>query len=440
MIVYPEVMKITVIGTGFVGVVSAAVYASFGHEVYGLDIDKAKVEQLKLGKVPFFEPNLETLLVEQQSKGNLHFTTDYEAASTDSDVLIIAVGTPSAADGQADLRFVFAAAESLAPYLKPEAIVVVKSTVPPGTLKNVAEHIAAKTTTPFHMASVPEFLREGSAVHDTLNPDRVVIGATNPKVFEVLEQLHQPLQAPIVKVQPESAQMAKYASNAYLATRITFINQIADLCEKNQADVQEVISIIGLDNRIGSHYWYPGFGYGGSCFPKDVKELAAYSKAVGESNNLFVKLNELNESRIPRLLREYEAQVGGWQGKRIAVLGIAFKPNTDDTREAPALKVIPLLTEAGASVTAYDPKATWPSFIPAPQNYHEAESIEDACAHADVIFSLVEWPTIVAFDFSSVRISGQKQWFIDARNQFKPDQIMNWGYQYIGVGRNLHRA
>ncbi|HYD35322.1 MAG TPA: UDP-glucose/GDP-mannose dehydrogenase family protein [Vitreimonas sp.] len=437
-------MNITIIGTGFVGVVSAAVYASFGHTVVGLDIDEKKVQSLRQGKVPFYEPNLETLLLEQQAKGHLSFTTDYQQAITTADIIFIAVGTPSAADGQADMKFVFSAATALAPHLKPEAIVVVKSTVPPGSLDKVADVIkqarqeSGAPELVFHMASVPEFLREGSAVHDTLNPDRIVLGATEASVFDRLETLHKPLNAPVVKVSPSSAQMAKYAANAYLATRITFINQIADLCQKNQADVQEVIQAIGYDQRIGSHYWYPGFGYGGSCFPKDVKELAAYSRSVNEPNNLFNKINELNEERIPRLMNEYDQKIGGWQGKKVAVLGLSFKPNTDDMREAPSLRVIPHIVTAGGNVTGFDPKAleVVKYFMPDQKNVTYTTDLAAACADADVILALIEWPEIVSYDFSKVK-RDQPQWFIDARNQFSPQTVSAWGYQYIGVGRSL---
>ncbi|MFZ1721211.1 MAG: nucleotide sugar dehydrogenase, partial [Microgenomates group bacterium] len=235
-------MNITIIGTGFVGVVSAAVYASFGNSVIGLDVDENKIESLRHSKVPFFEPDLEDLLTHQQTEGNLHFTTDYKEAISDADVVIIAVGTPSDKDGNANLSYVYASVESAAEFLKPGAILVVKSTVPPGTLNAVREKALEHTSAKFSLASLPEFLREGSAVHDTLHPDRVVIGAESEEAFERLEKLHQPLDAPVIKMSPESAQMTKYAANAYLATRITFINQIADLCETNGADVNEVIS------------------------------------------------------------------------------------------------------------------------------------------------------------------------------------------------------
>jgi UDPglucose 6-dehydrogenase len=431
-------MNITVIGTGFVGVVTAAVYASFGNSVIGLDIDEKKIAALKKSQVPFFEPGLEELLKQQQTAGKLDFTTNYKSAIENADVIMIAVGTPSAPDGQADLKFVFASVKSLAPYLKKDAIVAVKSTVPPGTLKEVEKIIGALTKATFHTASLPEFLKEGSAVDDTLHPDRIVIGASNEHVFKILEQLHQPFQTVIVKVRPESAQMAKYAANAYLATRITFINQIADLCEKNGADVQDVVKAIGLDKRIGEHYWYPGFGYGGSCFPKDVKELAAYSRAIGESDNLLNKINDLNESRIPKLLDAIEAKIGGWQDKTVAVLGLSFKPNTDDMRESPATKVIPILLSKGAKVKSFDPMASWQKFFQLKEleaKHTQAEKLDETVKNADVIISLIEWPQITGFNLAKTREPNREQWFIDARNQFDPAEMKKSGYHYQGLGR-----
>jgi UDPglucose 6-dehydrogenase len=265
----------------------------------------------------------------------------------------------------------------------------------------------------------------------------VVIGAKSENVFEKLEKLHQPLSAPMVRMKPESAQMAKYAANAYLATRITFINQIADLCEKNGADIEEVIKAISHDQRIGTHYWYPGFGYGGSCFPKDVKELAAYSRSIGEGNNLFNKVNKLNEERIPKLLNDFAEEIGGWNNKKIAVLGLSFKPNTDDMRESPATKVIPILLEAGAEVKSYDPLASWQEFFHLDKletDHQQVESIKQAIKNADVIITLVEWPQIIGFEFSETK-ADKKQWFIDARNQFNPEDLKQAGYQYLGLGR-----
>lgn len=424
-------MKITIIGTGFVGVVSSAVYASFGHEVIGLDVDEKKIDSLKKSKVPFYEPQLEELLTEQQKTGRLTFTTSYKTAIEDADVIIIAVGTPSAADGQADLKYVFASCESMAPHLKKDSIVTIKSTVPPGTLDKARDIIETKTKTTFHTASLPEFLREGSAVADTLHPDRVIIGATNEFVFKKLEELHQPLTKNILRMNPNSAQMTKYTANSYLATRITFINQIADLCEKNGADVMEVIKGIGFDKRIGHHYWYPGLGYGGSCFPKDVKELAAYSRAVGESNNLLNKISQLNEERIYKLMDKFDKEVGSFAQKKVAVLGLSFKPNTDDLREAPATKIIPVLADKGAEIIGFDPMAKYQPDI---KNYSQAETIAKACQEADVIIAVVEWPEIIGFDFATIK-SKKKAYFIDARDQFNPDTIKKAGLKYIGIGR-----
>lgn len=430
-------MNVTIIGTGFVGVVTAAVYASFGNQVIGLDIDEKKVASLKQGKVPFYEPDLEQLLVDQQAKGTLTFTTNYAEAISQAEIIMVAVGTPSGADGQADLKFVYASIDSLAPYLADGAIVVIKSTVPPGLLPKLDERIKPLTQVKYALASMPEFLREGTAVYDTLHPDRIVIGAEDEAVFTKLETLHAPLKAPMVRVKPASAQMAKYAANAFLATRITFINQIADLCEKNEADIQEVIAAISPDKRIGAHYWYPGFGYGGSCFPKDVSELAAYSRSVGEENNLFNKLDELNTNRIPELMTEIGQEIGSWEHRQVAVLGLSFKPNTNDMREAPSIKTIQHLLKNQAKVAAFDPQAveTAPYFLEAHPDLKYHTTVEAASQGADVIMALIEWPEITSFDFSQVRDQSKEQWFIDVRNQFDPAVVTGWGFNYRGIGR-----
>lgn len=431
-------MKVTVIGTGFVGVVSSAVFASFGNTVWGLDVSEEKIEKLKQADIPFYEPGLKELVTKGVLSGMLRFTTSYQEAISESEVILIAVGTPSAPDGQADLKYVFAAAESLAPHLRPGAIVAVKSTVPPGTCDVVAERIRVHTSTPFFCASLPEFLREGSAVHDTLHPDRVVIGATEPEVVQKLTELHAPLNTTVLVMKPASAQMCKYAGNAYLATRITFINQIANLCEVNGADIEEVIRGIGFDKRIGSHYWYPGPGYGGSCFPKDVKELAAYAKAVGQATNLMVKVSELNEERIPQLLAKYEDMVGGWSGKRIGILGLSFKPNTDDVREAPSARMLPLLAKAGAILQAYDPMAK-EAFATAHPELQVAykDSAAAAMQNADVVFILTEWGEFQSLSKDEV-VQAMKTGahLFDTRNIFasRRDELRQSGIQYVGVG------
>ncbi|NLG06444.1 MAG: UDP-glucose/GDP-mannose dehydrogenase family protein [Candidatus Pacebacteria bacterium] len=429
-------MHITIIGTGFVGVVSAAIYASLGNQVIGLDVDQEKINKLKKGQVPFFEPGLEDLLIEQQQAGKLSFTTSYQEAISQSELIIIAVGTPSAPDETADLRYVMSSAESLAPYLQKDAIIAIKSTVPPGTLEKLMELVKQQTKVKFYGASLPEFLREGSAVHDTLHPDRIVIGATDDFVFEKLDQLHQALNAPIVHCGVASAQMAKYTANTYLATRITFINEIANLCQKNGADIEEVINVIGLDQRIGQHYWYPGLGYGGSCFPKDVKELAAYSRTVGEEGNLMNKVNEINKQRIFDLLINFEKQIDGFANKKVAVLGLSFKPNTDDMREAPSTKIIPYLANKGADIKSFDPMANYEQFTKEKyQNHQQVNTIEEAIKEADAIFLVVEWPEIVQFPYAQYK-ENKPQTIFDCRNQLNPEIIKQANYQYVGIGRS----
>lgn len=429
-------MNIACIGTGFVGVVTAGVFAKLGNTVVGLDIDEKKVESLRKGIVPFFEPGLQELLVKTQAMGNLTFTTDYALAIKDADIVMIMVGTPSAPDGQADLKYVFMSAESLAPHLKDGAIVIVKSTVPPGTNGKVRAIIEAKTSVKFAMASVPEFLKEGTAVEDTLHPDRAVIGVESERSRDILIELHAPLTKNVIVMRPESAQMCKYASNNYLATRITFINQIADLCEANGADIQEVIRGIGEDKRIGSHYWYPGLGYGGSCFPKDVKEIAAYANAVGESESLFIKIDDLNEKRIPKMMVKYDELVGGFAGKTVAILGLSFKKNTNDTRVAPSLQVIPWLIDNGAIVRATDPKAITEvkPLLPSAVSYF-ADAYE-AIQGSNVVILLIEWDDYKDLDFAKVGQSmTEPKYLIDTRNQYDSKAAQAAGLKYKGIGR-----
>lgn len=429
-------MKLACIGTGFVGVVTSAVFAKLGNDVIALDIDEDKINSLSQGKVPFFEPGLEELLQQTLNSGNLQFTTNYQKAISDAEVILIMVGTPSASDGQADISHVLTSIESLASHIKDDAIVVIKSTVPPGTNKKIEKLLNEKTKKKFTTASIPEFLKEGTAVQDTLHPDRVLLGVTDDTTFTKLEELHKPLSGNIIRMKPTSAQMSKYAANTYLAQRITFINQIANLCEKNGADIEEVILGIGVDKRIGTHYWYPGLGYGGSCFPKDVKEVASYARAIGEVDSLFIKIDELNEARIPRLMEKYNELVGGFEGKTVAVLGLSFKPNTNDTREAPSLKVIPWLVKHNASVRATDPHAMREikQFLPESVTY--TSDPYEAVKGAEITMLLVEWEQYQDLDLAKIagNMTGTK-YFIDTRNQYSKDQIEQDGIKYIGIGR-----
>lgn len=432
-------MKLTIIGTGFVGVTSSVVYASFGHQVYGLDIDEQKVAALNQGQVPFYEPKLEQMLQEELQKGSLTFTTSFQQAVSEAQIVIIAVGTPSSDDGSIDLSALKAALKQAAAYLQPQTIVAIKSTVLPGTLKLVKEIVGQICPHELHYASLPEFLKEGSAVDDTLYPDRVVLGVEDDFTYDLLAKLHQPMSAPKLRVRPESAQLAKYASNDYLALRIVYANVISEICTYTGADIDEVLAIMGSEKRIGSHYWYPGLGYGGSCFPKDVKALACFlGEFMSAESNLFAFINNLNHARPAKFLSQVKKTLGSWQNKQVAVLGLSFKPNTDDQREAPALAVIPALLQAGAKVKSFDPmvKEIASAAIVSHPAYEQVASIEAAIAGADVIMVLIEWQQIVAFDFASNK-EAKTQYFLDVRNQFQPAKIQAAGYIYIGNGRQV---
>jgi UDPglucose 6-dehydrogenase len=427
-------MKVTVIGTGFVGVVSGAVLADLGHTVWGLDIDEGKIQGLNQGVVPFFEPGLEQLVKKGLASKRLGFTTDYETAISGAEVILLAVGTPSAKDGTADVSYVLAAARELAPFLEEKAIVAIKSTVPPSTNSKVKAEIEKKTPIEFYVASLPEFLREGNAVLDTQKPDRIVIGASDEYVVKRLLKMHEGLPGKRVVVAPESAQMAKYTANAYLAQRITFINQIANICEKNGAHINEVIEAIGYDKRIGTHYWYPGLGYGGSCFPKDVKELAAYAKSIGEGEGLLPKIDELNEGRMGQKLQEYEKKFGGFKDRRVAVLGLSFKPNTNDTRFAPSLVVIPYLLKKRAQVVVFDPKVK-DEALTMFDGITLAEDPYQAVVGAEVIVLLTEWKELVNLEPDRLaKLAAPGAVLIDTRNQYRPHEIEKAGLQYMGIG------
>lgn len=432
-------MKLAIIGTGFVGVTSSAAYASFGHQVYGVDVDEHKIASLSRGEVPFYEPKLAELLQAGLSSGNLHFTTSYKEAIEGAHIVIFAVGTPSREDGSIDLQYLEASLKQAADYFQPQTIVAIKSTVLPGTLDLVKKIVAERCPHQLHYASLPEFLKEGSAVDDTLYPDRVVIGVEDDFTYRLLEQLHAPLKAPILRVSPASAQLAKYASNDYLALRIIYANVISEICHHAGADIDEVLAVMGSEKRIGSHYWYPGLGYGGSCFPKDVKALAAYAQQfLPDGENLFAFMNVLNNKRPLQVLSKLEKAMGGFHGKKVAVLGLAFKPNTDDQREAPALFIIPYLLQQGALVTSFDPmvKTIASEAIANHQNYSQQASIAEAVAGADAIIVLIEWQDIISFDYSSTK-EEKTQYLFDVRNQLIAEKIKVAGFNYLGNGRYL---
>ncbi|MEM0942823.1 MAG: UDP-glucose/GDP-mannose dehydrogenase family protein, partial [Pseudomonadota bacterium] len=389
-------MRIAMIGTGYVGLVSGVCFSDFGHEVVCIDTNAEKIARLKAGEVPIFEPGLEALMASNMAAGRLSFTTDLADGMAGAEAVFIAVGTPTRrGDGHADLRFVYAAAEELAPLLDGYTVVIVKSTVPVGTNAEVARRIrAAAPEAQFDIASNPEFLREGAAIEDFMRPDRVVTGVESDRAAKVMEEVYRPLylrETPMVVTSLESAEMIKYAANAFLATKITFINEIADLCERVGADVQSVAKGIGLDGRIGSKFLHPGPGYGGSCFPKDTAALARIGQDHAAPMHIVETVISVNEARKRAMVEKIrEAMDDRVAGKRIAVFGVTFKPNTDDMRAAPALTIVPALIGAGAEVRVVDPEGRKEGEALLP-GVTWVENEYDAVKEADALVVLTEW-------------------------------------------------
>ena len=433
-------MKIAMIGTGYVGLVSGACFAEFGPTVVCVDLDAAKVERLRRGEIPIYEPGLEDLVAKGIKSGRLSFTTNLAEAVAAADAVFIAVGTPSRrGDGHADLRYVDAAAAAIASALTGYTVVVTKSTVPVGTGRRVAQII--RETNPaadFDVASNPEFLREGSAIPDFMRPDRVVIGAETDRAREIMQSLYRPLylmETPVVMTTLESAELTKYAANAFLATKITFINEIADLCEKVGADVQDVARGMGLDGRIGKKFLHAGPGYGGSCFPKDTLALVRTAQEYGSPTRLVETVVQVNDTRKGAMaLRVIQACGGSVRGKTVGVLGVAFKPNTDDMRDAPSLAILPALQDAGASVRAYDPAAMHEAAALLP-GVHWCEDAYDAATGADVLLLITEWNEFRALDFAQLGAHMRARVLVDLRNVYPPDDVRAAGFQYSSIGR-----
>jgi UDPglucose 6-dehydrogenase len=431
-------MRIAMIGTGYVGLVSAACFSEFGHEVICVDKDSEKMSDLKAGRIPIFEPGLDEIVASNVRVGRLAFTRELPDAVANAGAVFIAVGTPSRrGDGHADLSFVFAAAEEIGTALKRYAVVVTKSTVPVGTSRKV-ENIIRKVRPDleFDVASNPEFLREGSAIEDFRRPDRVVVGCDTERARNVLTEVYRPLylnETPILFTSRETAELIKYAANAFLATKITFINEIADLCEKVGADVQDVARGVGLDGRIGSKFLHAGPGFGGSCFPKDTLALLKTSEFTGAPTRIVETVVAVNEARKARMARKIIEAFGGVKGKTIAVLGLTFKPNTDDMREAPSLVILPLLQAEGAQIKAYDPEGR-----------REARKLLDVelCADtyqalegADGVVILTEWNEFRALDLARVKSLLSRPLMVDLRNIYRPKQMADAGFTYVSVGR-----
>jgi UDPglucose 6-dehydrogenase len=432
-------MRIAVIGTGYVGLVAGTCFAESGNNVVCLDIDEAKIAKLREGVVPIYEPGLEELLKRNVHDGRLSFTTKYEEAIPGAQVAFIAVGTPPGEDGSADMIYVLSAARSIAANMDGYLVVVDKSTVPVGTARRVREVIAGLTQQPFDVVSNPEFLKEGAAIDDFMKPDRVVIGSSSTKAAEVMEELYGPFVRtgkPILQMDVESAELTKYAANAMLATRISFMNEIANLCSKVGANVDMVRKGIGSDDRIGSRFLFSGVGYGGSCFPKDVKALMHTCEQHEMQFKILQAVESVNESQKQLLFEMVCKHFGdNLKGRTFAVWGLAFKPNTDDMREAPAVVVINLLLNAGAKVVAHDPES-----MAEAKRHHLGDRVTyadkpmDALEGADALILVTEWNEFRRPDFEAVKGLLKQPVIFDGRNIFRRKTLMELGFTYYGIG------
>lgn len=433
-------MRVAMIGTGYVGLVSGACFADFGHVVTCVDKDAGKIERLKRGESPIFEPGLDHLLVENSRAGRLFFTTDAAEAVRGADAVFICVGTPSKEDdGHADLSYVYAAAEEIAGYLEGFTVVVDKSTVPVGTGDEVEAIIRkAAPEAEFAVASNPEFLREGAAIDDFKRPDRIVVGTDDPRAEKVMRELYRPLtinDTPIVFTSRRTSELIKYAANAFLVMKITFINEIADLCEKVGGDVQAVARGIGLDSRIGPKFLNAGPGYGGSCFPKDTLALVRTASDHGTSMRVVQTTIEVNEARKQSMAARIVAALGGdVAGKTIGVLGLTFKPNTDDMRYAPSLDIIPALQAMGAKVQAYDPEGMDEAVHLLP-GVELKDGAYAAAEHADAVVVLTEWDQFLGLDLDRLKLIMRQPIVVDLRNVWRPDDMRARGFRYTSVGR-----
>jgi UDPglucose 6-dehydrogenase len=433
-------MRIAMIGTGYVGLVSGACFSEFGVSVTCVDKDVGKIARLKQGEIPIYEPGLDQIVDSNVRAGRLEFTTDLAAAVKGADAVFIAVGTPSRrGDGHADLSYVFGAAEEIARALTGYAVVVTKSTVPVGTGRRVAEIIRkTRSEAQFDVVSNPEFLREGSAIQDFMRPDRVVIGCESERAKDVMRELYRPLyliETPMIFTTIETAELTKYAANSFLATKISFINEVADLCEQLGADVQDVARGIGLDGRIGRKFLHAGPGYGGSCFPKDCLALARTAQEAGAPVSLVETTVKVNETRKEKMAaRIIRACGGSVEGKTIAVLGLTFKPNTDDMRESASLAIIPALQRAGATIRAFDPEGMEEA-RKLLEDVAFCEGAYDAMEGADAVVILTEWNEFRALDLRRARELLRSPTIIDLRNIYKPADMAEAGFYYFSIGR-----
>ncbi|MBP4046578.1 UDP-glucose dehydrogenase family protein [Chromobacterium violaceum] len=439
-------MKVTVIGSGYVGLVTGTCLAETGYHVCCLDVDPRKIEILQSGGIPIFEPGLEDMVKRNVAAGRLHFTTDVAASVAFGDIQFIAVGTPPDEDGSADLQYVLAAARNIARHMTDYRVVVDKSTVPVGTADKVraaiADELAARgVDIPFSVVSNPEFLKEGAAIDDFMRPDRVVIGADDDRAAEIMRRLYKPFQRSherVLLMDVRSAELTKYAANAMLATRISFMNELANLAETMGADIEQVRQGMGSDPRIGYHFLYPGVGYGGSCFPKDVKALVQTAKENGHTLRVLTAVEEANEVQKLRLVEKVVSRFGeDLSGRRFALWGLAFKPNTDDMREAPSRVIVEELTRRGAEIVAFDPVAAHEAqrVMTGVNGIAFADDMMKALQDADALLIVTEWKMFRAPDFEAVRRSLKQPLIFDGRNMYDPAWLREQGFDYHAIGR-----
>ncbi|MDH4381519.1 MAG: UDP-glucose/GDP-mannose dehydrogenase family protein [Gammaproteobacteria bacterium] len=434
-------MKVVMIGTGYVGLVSGTCFAEFGADVVCVDVDAQKVNRLRNGEIPIYEPGLEDMVAKNVREGRLAFTTELGEVAGAADLIFIAVGTPSRrGDGFADLSYVYEAARQVAPHLRDYTVIVDKSTVPVGTARNVARLI--RETNPeadFDVASNPEFLREGAALSDFMRPDRVVIGVETERAERRLRELYRPLnliEAPILATGLESAELIKYAANAFLATKISFINEISMLCEQVGADVHAVAKGMGMDKRIGSKFLHPGPGYGGSCFPKDTQALVRIAQEHGVSSRIVESVIEVNAAQKARMIKKIREALGGNEaGKTIGVLGLTFKPETDDMRDAPALSILPALIEKGAQVKAHDPQGMHEAKGMLPASVHYCDEAYEVFRDVDVVVLMTEWNVYRGLDLKRAGALMKDKVFVDLRNVYERGSMEAEGFRYWSVGR-----
>jgi UDPglucose 6-dehydrogenase len=433
-------MQIAVIGTGYVGLVTGACFAEFGTSVTCVDVDAEKIARLNEGHIPIYEPGLDQLVSKNKAAGRLSFTTDIGAAVEQSLVIILAVGTPPKEDGSADLSFIEAAALDVARHMNGYKVIVTKSTVPVGTGERLRRLIREQQQRfDFGIVSNPEFLREGAAIEDFMRPDRVVIGSRDEAAVAIMRDLYRPLyliETPVVITSLEAAELTKYAANAFLATKISFINEIANLCDRIGCDVHDVARAIGMDNRIGRYFLHPGPGYGGSCFPKDTTALVSVAKEYGGEARIVEAVVEVNHAQRGKMVEKIERLMGGdIDGRQVAVLGLSFKPKTDDMREAPSIEIIRALVERGARVSAYDPVAMEQAKKVLTTEIEYASDEYEAASGADALVFMTEWNEFRALDMQKIKGLMRTPRIADLRNIYEPQRMREFGFDYVGVGR-----